>query len=171
MEKRIQIRVTQADHRESLVWVPHDGRFKSGHPPGKLNALEPAIIEVVATSDKQRFALSPDERSIRANQGHSTEVDLALAPLEPPELLYHGTVERFLDSIRREGLVRGKRQHVHLSPDRETAARVGARRGMPVILVVETARLHRAGHSFLRSEDGVWLTDAVPPEYLQFPDV
>ena len=88
-------------------------------------------------------------------------------PVEPPELLYHGTVERFLDSIRREGLVRGKRHHVHLSADRETAARVGQRRGRPVVLVVEAGRMHRDGHAFYRSENGVWLTEAVPTEYLR----
>jgi putative RNA 2'-phosphotransferase len=127
------------------------------------------LDEVVWTNDKQRFAFSPDGRSIRANQGHSVEVDLALEPREPPEWLYHGTVERFLDSIRREGLVRGQRHHVHLSPDRETAARVGARRGKPVILEVDSAAMHRAGHQFFRSENGVWLANAVPPEYLRFP--
>ena len=90
-------------------------------------------------------------------------------PVEPPELLYHGTVERFLDSIREKGLVRGNRHHVHLSADRETAARVGQRRGRPVVLVVEAGRMRGDGHAFYKSENGVWLTGAVPPAYLQFP--
>jgi putative RNA 2'-phosphotransferase len=127
------------------------------------------LEEVVATNDKKRFSISPDGRSIRANQGHSVEVDLNLEPVEPPELLYHGTVERFLDSIRQKGLVRGARQHVHLSADRETAIRVGQRRGRPVVLVIEAGRMHREGCRFYLSENKVWLTDAVPPEFLQLP--
>jgi putative RNA 2'-phosphotransferase len=128
------------------------------------------LEEVVATNDKRRFSFSPDGRLIRANQGHSVEVDLGLAPVEPPELLYHGTVERFLDSIREKGLLRGNRHHVHLSADRETAARVGQRRGRPVVLVVDSGRMHRAGHRFFRSENGVWLTEAVPADFLRLEE-
>ena len=102
----------------------------------------------------------------RANQGHSVEVDLQLEAREPPESLYHGTVERFLPSIWEEGLVRGERHHVHLSKDTETARRVGARRGKPVILVVDAGGMHRDGFPFFLSANGVWLTDAVPPGYL-----
>jgi putative RNA 2'-phosphotransferase len=129
------------------------------------------LDEIVATNDKKRFAFSADGLRIRANQGHSVEVDLGLVPVEPPELLYHGTVERFLDSIRRRGLLRGNRHHVHLSPDRETATRVGQRRGRPVVLVVEAGRMHRDGHLFYRSENGVWLTDSVLAQYLRFGEV
>ena len=127
------------------------------------------VEEVVATNDKKRFSLSADGQLIRANQGHSVEVDLGLLPVEPPELLYHGTVERFLDSIREKGLIRGNRHHVHLSAERETAMKVGQRRGRPVVLVVEASRMQRDGHQFFQSENGVWLTEAVPPTYLQFP--
>ena len=128
------------------------------------------LEEVVATNDKKRFSLSPDRRRIRANQGHSVPVDLGLAPLEPPELLYHGTVQRVLDSIRRQGLLRGQRHHVHLSGDPETARRVGRRRGRPVVLVVEAGRMHREGAKFYRSANRVWLTESVPPEYLRLHD-
>lgn len=128
-----------------------------------------ALDEIVATNDKRRFAFSPDGQRIRASQGHTVQVDLGLAPVEPPELLYHGTVERFLDSIRSRGLLRGKRRHVHLSADRETAARVGRRRGRPVILIVDSGRMHRDGHAFYLSANGVWLTEAVPPKYIEFP--
>jgi len=121
---------------------------------------------VVRTNDKQRFAFSADGSRIRANQGHSVQVDLGLAPVEPSELLYHGTVERFLESIRRDGLTKGNRHHVHLSPDIQTATKVGQRRGRPVVLVIEAGRMFRDGHKFYRSENGVWLTDAVPPEYI-----
>ncbi len=128
------------------------------------------LEEVVRTNDKRRFSFSPDGLDIRANQGHSVSIDLGLDPVAPPELLYHGTVARFLDSIRREGLVRGKRHHVHLSADEPTARRVGRRRGEPVVLVVESGRMHADGHVFHRAANGVWLTESVPPPYLRFPE-
>jgi len=128
------------------------------------------LEEVVRTNEKQRFALSEDGLRIRASQGHSVDVELGLEPVEPPELLYHGTVERFLDSIRREGIARGNRHHVHLSPDVETAEKVGGRRGRPVILVVEARRMHAAGLRFFVSANGVWLTEHVPAAYVRLPE-
>lgn len=125
------------------------------------------LDHVVATSDKQRFAVDGDR--IRANQGHSVAVDLDLPPAPPPAELFHGTVERHLDAIRSEGLLPMQRQHVHLSSDRETATRVGARRGEPVVLGVDAAGMHRAGHVFRVSANGVWLVDAVPSRFLIFP--
>lgn len=125
------------------------------------------LEEVVATSDKKRFAL--DGERIRANQGHSVDVDLALAPLAPPDVLFHGTVDRFLESIRRLGLVRGQRTHVHLSAELDTAKKVGARRGQPVILEIDAAAMTVAGHAFFRSDNGVWLVEAVPAVYIRFP--
>ncbi|MBV8126140.1 MAG: RNA 2'-phosphotransferase [Planctomycetaceae bacterium] len=91
---------------------------------------------------------------------------MQLEEREPPEFLYHGTVERFLPSILKEGLVRGKRHHVHLSKDVETARKVGARRGKPVILTADAGRMHKEGHTILLSANGVWLTDSVAPAYL-----
>jgi putative RNA 2'-phosphotransferase len=93
-------------------------------------------------------------------------VDLQLEEQEPPETLYHGTVEWFMASILKVGLIRGKRHHVHLSRDVETATKVGARRGKPVILRIDAGRMHHDGHKFYLSANGVWLTDAVPPIYL-----
>ncbi|MET9360012.1 RNA 2'-phosphotransferase [Streptomyces sp. NPDC006632] len=122
---------------------------------------------VVATNDKRRFAVEGDR--IRASQGHTVAVDLDLPAAEPPAYLYHGTVARTLDAIRAEGLRPMDRHHVHLSPDRETAGRVGARRGRPVVLSVDAGAMHRAGHVFHVSANGVWLTDAVPPEYVRLP--
>jgi putative RNA 2'-phosphotransferase len=121
---------------------------------------------VVAENDKRRFALSDDGARIRANQGHSIPVDLALERQEPPEILYHGTSERSLASIEREGLRRGQRHHVHLSADPETARNVGARHGRPVVLRVAAGAMWRHGVVFYRSANGVWLTAAVPPDYL-----
>lgn len=127
------------------------------------------LLQIVAENDKQRFALSADRRMIRASQGHSIPVELELEPCAPPEELFHGTAGRNLPSIRAQGLVRGRRHHVHLSPDRETARRVGARHGAAVVLVVRSGEMHGAGHGFYRSDNGVWLTDTVPPEFLRFP--
>ncbi|MFI2370101.1 RNA 2'-phosphotransferase [Streptomyces sp. NPDC018833] len=125
------------------------------------------LDRVVAVNDKKRFTI--DGARIRANQGHTVAVDLDLPPAEPPEYLYHGTVSRSLDAIRADGLRPMTRHDVHLSPDRETATRVGARRGRPVVLSVHAGALHRAGHVFRVSANGVWLTASVPAEFIRFP--
>lgn len=125
------------------------------------------LLALVEQSDKQRFELSPDLQRIRARQGHSVSVDLALAPMQPPETLYHGTVDRFLAAILSEGLRKMRRHHVHLSQDIQTAERVGARRGKPVLLAIDAAGMHADGHSFFVTENQVWLTDAVPALYLR----
>lgn len=128
------------------------------------------VLRIVAESDKQRFAVSADGRRIRANQGHSVRVDLALPAVVPPAVLYHGTASRNLESIRQNGLNAGSRQHVHLSANEETAVRVGARHGAPVVLTIDSQAMHAAGHAFYRSENGVWLTDTVPRAFIGFPD-
>ncbi len=127
------------------------------------------LEEIVATNDKQRFSFSDDGRRIRANQGHSIEVDLAPQKQAPPNQLFHGTVRKSMDSIREKGLMKGNRHHVHLSPDRETASKVGQRRGKPVILTIDAARMHADGYVFYLSANGVWLTDHVPLEYITDP--
>lgn len=126
-----------------------------------------ALTAIVASSDKQRFALSADGQRIRANQGHSVDVDLQLAPAAPPPRLFHGTVAAVLPAIQAQGLLRGQRHHVHLSADVETATRVGSRRGAPVLLTVRAAEMAAAGHVFYRSSNGVWLVDHVPPGFLE----
>ena len=125
------------------------------------------LEQVVAANNKKRFAFSEDGSRIRANQGHSIEIDLALSPLPPPETLYHGTATRFLDSIMEKGLLSGSRQHVHLSQDLATAMNVGMRHGKPVVLIVDCAGMSEAGHAFYRSENHVWLTESVPTTFLK----
>ena len=126
------------------------------------------LEELVRSNDKQRFAFDETGTRIRANQGHSVEVELGLEPAAPPERLYHGTIARFLPSILEGGLVRGKRHHVHLSADQETARQVGGRRaGETVILEVRAGEMAAAGHIFYRSLNGVWLTETVPPRWLE----
>jgi putative RNA 2'-phosphotransferase len=124
------------------------------------------LIECIETNDKKRFSFDDTGDLMRANQGHSVEVDLQLEEKEPPDVLFHGTVERFLASIMAEGLKKGKRHHVHLSKDTETARKVGARRGKPIILQVDAGKLYGQGYKFFLSVNGVWLTDTVPANFL-----
>lgn len=132
--------------------------------------LTRALVErVVSENDKKRFALSDDQELIRASQGHSVAVDLALSPSAPPEVLYHGTASRFVESIRASGLHSANRQHVHLSLDEATATKVGQRHGRPVILRVHGQKMADAGHTLYLSANGVWLTDCVPVEFIDFP--
>ena len=126
------------------------------------------LEEIVETNDKKRFAFSEDKTRIRANQGHSVEVELELEAAEPPERLFHGTVERFLGSIRTEGLKKMNRHHVHLSKDKETAEKVGDRRGEAIILTISSGDMFKDGYTFYLSENRVWLTDTVPVKYINF---
>jgi putative RNA 2'-phosphotransferase len=125
------------------------------------------LDEVVGRNDKQRFSFDTGKTRIRANQGHSVEVDLQLEPVDPPPILYHGTAERSVGVILTEGLRRMRRHHVHLSGDVETAQRVGARHGRPIVLAVDAAAMADDGYAFYRSSNGVWLVDDVPARFLQ----
>ncbi|MBQ1091797.1 RNA 2'-phosphotransferase [Streptomyces sp. B93] len=148
-------------------WVEIDTLMAAARAHGFRFTRE-ELDHVVAHNDKKRFAV--DGTRIRASQGHSIEVNLGLPAATPPPYLYHGTVARLLDAIRAEGLRPMNRHDVHLSADRETATRVGARRGRPVVLPVDAGAMHRDGHEFRVSANGVWLTEAVPPQYLRFPE-
>ena len=125
------------------------------------------LKEIITTNDKQRFALNEDETRIRANQGHSVKIELGLEPKSPPTILYHGTATKHVDSIRRQGLIKRTRQHVHLSHEKETAIKVGQRHGKVVVLKVKAQEMEQAGFLFFLSKNGVWLTDNVPPEFMQ----
>lgn len=125
------------------------------------------LEEIVRTDSKQRYSFSRDKRLIRANQGHSVKVDVELPEAIPPALLYHGTAERFLPSIMEQGLLPMSRLYVHLSKDEQTAVKVGSRHGKPVVLTVDADQMTRDGHTFWLSVNGVWLTKAVPVQYLK----
>lgn len=127
------------------------------------------LDRIVADNSKKRFALSPDGLRIRAVQGHSVEVDLGLPAVQPPAILFHGTADRFVESIRRTGLEKRSRRHVHLSADEATAVTVGRRHGKPVVLRVRAGDMAAAGYVFHRSENGVWLTESVPAVHIEFP--
>ncbi|MEH3144306.1 MAG: RNA 2'-phosphotransferase [Methylobacterium frigidaeris] len=148
-------------------WAEVDVLLENARKAGKRFDRD-TLHRVVAENDKQRFTLSGDGRRIRAAQGHSVAVDLALVPSEPPALLYHGTATRNLEAIFAEGLIPGRRRHVHLSATPEVARAVGERHGKPTVLTVDAARMHGEGHRFLRADNGVWLTDRVPAGFLGF---
>jgi len=124
------------------------------------------LDEVIAKNSKQRFSFDETGTHIRANQGHSVDVDLQLAPTSPPDVLYHGTSHLTAPNIAWEGLQKMNRNHVHLSRDVETARTVGARHGRPVIFQIDAATMAAAGTKFYCSDNGVWLTDTVPPQFL-----
>lgn len=134
-----------------------------GHPVSRER-----LESIVATNDKQRFAFHETADRIRAVQGHSLAVAMEYPVITPPDRLYHGTARRFLESIRCDGLERRARQFVHLSQEVDTAAAVGRRYGAPVVLIVDAAAMTADGHCFHRADNGVWLTAAVPPRYLDF---
>lgn len=125
------------------------------------------LNEVVSNNDKKRFSFDSTGSLIRANQGHSVEVDLQLEPTRPPEVLYHGTGHGAVESILRDGLCKMSRHHVHLSSDITIAKKVGIRHGRPVVFLVDAATMHQDGHQFYCSDNGVWLVDYVPPNYLK----
>lgn len=163
-------------HRPDLIglvldeagWADIDALVALAQPH---QALTRALVDrAVAENDKNRFEIDAEGRRIRARQGHSIAVDAGLVPTPPPARLYHGTASRFVEAIRNEGLRKRSRRHVHLSADADTATRVGARHGRPVVLIVRAAEMAAAGQVFFLAGNGVWLTDAVPPGFIDFGD-
>ncbi|HEX8230125.1 MAG TPA: RNA 2'-phosphotransferase [Chloroflexia bacterium] len=150
-------------------WVPVDALLEACDRRN-FRITREELEEVVARNNKQRFSFDPGGTLIRANQGHSVEVDLQLEPVEPPAVLYHGTGSQNVEAIQREGLRRMSRHHVHLSGDMSTALNVGARHGRPVVFEVDAAGMHQAGYEFYRSANGVWLVKHVPAEWLALVD-
>lgn len=124
------------------------------------------LDEIVQTNDKKRFIFNEDKTRIRANQGHSIDINLALIPQQPPEFLYHGTAQSNIESILEKGIEKRSRQHVHLSQDKETATKVGMRHGKPIILTINTQKMFEDGLKFYLSENNVWLTDFVDATYI-----
>lgn len=148
-------------------WVNVDELIDKCQAKGWEMTFE-TLDNLVITNDKQRFAFNEDYSLIRARQGHSVNIDLQLQATEPLEFLYHGTVEKFIGAIQTNGLQKMQRQHVHLSKDLETAMKVGSRRGKPIILKIKAREMYRNGFSFFLSENGVWLCEQVPSQYIEF---
>lgn len=134
---------------------------------GKYSIDMPVLEEIVRTDNKQRYSFNEDRSKIRANQGHSINVDVELKAAVPPEILYHGTGEKYVDSINTEGLKPKSRLYVHLSKDVETAVTVGSRHGKSVVYTVASGEMHRQGYTFYLSENGVWLTKNVPVDFMK----
>ncbi len=151
---------------DSSGWAEIDALL-AGLPRAGVTMTREKLQELVENNDKKRFAISRDGRFIRARQGHSVDVDLGLEPSEPPTVIYHGTAEKSLASILKTGLRRGQRHHVHLHTDRGLAETVGRRHGKPVLLEVSALAMWQDGHLFFVTDNGVWLTEAVPVAYLQ----
>lgn len=126
------------------------------------------LEEIISTNEKQRFALNDTKDKIRANQGHSVEIDLGLSPTEPPQILYHGTSQNAISSIKEQGITKQNRQHVHLSAQIETAINVGSRHGKVVVLTIKALEMHQNGEIFYISDNGVWLTDMIETKYIDF---
>lgn len=148
-------------------WVDVDELIEKCSKKGRKFSFE-TLEEVVETNDKKRFTFNDDFSKIRANQGHTVDVDLEFEAKEPLDFLYHGTVEKFIESIKATGLQKMSRLHVHLSKDLDTAVKVGSRRGKPIILKVRAAEMHKDGYAFYQSKNGVWLCDEVPAKYIEF---
>ena len=134
----------------------------------KTQFMDQTLLEkLVAEDEKGRYAFNDDKTLIRANQGHSIPVDVGLKEVQPPEVLWHGTGEKYVASIDREGLISKSRLYVHLSADFQTALKVGSRHGKPVVYAVDARRMHEEGYVFFLSVNGVWLTQRVPMAYLK----
>ncbi len=146
-------------------WADVDQLIQGGRRKGYPFTFE-LLKEIVETNDKKRFAFNDNCSKIRASQGHSREVDLGLDPKVPPNQLFHGTATRFWSSIQEKGLIKGSRQHVHLSSDLRTAGKVGIRHGKLLVLRIDSLRMREDGFTFYLSKNNVWLTDHVPVEYL-----
>lgn len=160
-------------HRPELIgiqldeqgWISVSTLLEKMQAFGKAMDLE-TLEEVVANNNKKRFAFNADKTMIRANQGHSIDIDLGYQPATPPASLYHGTAKKYIESIMRSGIQKRQRHHVHLSADLATAKSVGSRHGNPVILIIDTARMLADGISFYKSENDVWLTEHIDPKYI-----
>lgn len=152
---------------DSSGWADVDDLIKKMKEKGydiTLNLLN----EIVNTNEKKRYIFNANKTKIRANQGHSIQINLNLKPITPPSLLYHGTSKKYIENIQSEGLLKQKRHHVHLSEYKDVALTVGKRRGKPIILTIHSEQMHHDGYTFYRSENNVWLTDHVPASYINF---
>ena len=151
-------------------WANIDELISNANKYKKMYLSTELIKTIVETNDKQRFSISDDGKRIRANQGHSIQIDLELECKTPPDILYHGTTDRFLDSILKDGLKPMSRQYVHLSQSEETALSVGKRHGKPIILYIMAKTMYDEGYKFYLSENNVWLVDNVPAKYIELKE-
>ena len=126
-----------------------------------------SLKEIVETCEKKRYTLDLENMKIRANQGHSIDVDLQLEAIQPPEFLFHGTANHFLPSILTNGLKKQARHHVHMTENKDMALKTGRRHGSGVVLVISSGEMFQKGMLFYKSANNVWLTDFVPPNFIE----
>ena len=150
---------------DSEGWTDVDALIEGMNKAGR-NIDRETLERIVAENNKKRYTLSEDKKRIRANQGHSVDVNVEMEKRDPPDKLYHGTADRFLESIKEKGILRMARQYVHLSPDIPTAVNVGRRHGKPVVLVIDTVKMRADGFVFRISANGVWQSEDIPFEYV-----
>ncbi len=148
-------------------WAEVDALIEGVNRSGKAQLDRETLEEIVRSNNKQRYSFNEDHSLIRANQGHSIPVDVELEQKMPPDVLYHGTGEKFVAAIDREGLIPKSRLYVHLSSDVETAVKVGSRHGRPVVYEIDCAKMAADGYVFYLSVNRVWLTKRVPAAYLR----
>jgi putative RNA 2'-phosphotransferase len=151
---------------DSQGWADIDELINNANKYNNMQLTKEIILEIVKTNDKQRYVIDTETNKIRANQGHSIAINLALEPQMPPDELYHGTATRFLASIMENGLKPMSRQYVHLSRTVEIAENVGKRHGKPIVLYIDTKAMYENGYTFYLSENNVWLVEYVPKEYI-----
>lgn len=154
---------------DSEGWANIEELISKSQPVNNVVLDEEIIKNIVSNSDKKRFQISDNGKYIRAVQGHSTtSVDITLNKLTPPTYLYHGTAQRFIDSIKKQGLISKDRQYVHLTENKVTALSVGTRYGKPKILIIHALEMHKSGFEFSQAENGVWLVKHVPVAFIAF---
>jgi len=164
--KYMSLLLRHAPEQENLV-MDKNGYVLTKQLIKALDISMQDLEDIVNENNKQRFSFSSDRQKIRANQGHSVDVDVELTETKPPQTLYHGTATKFLESIYDKGIVKGQRNHVHLSKDVETATNVGSRHGTPYILEIDAEQMYNDGISFYLSVNGVWLTDFIDSKYIK----
>lgn len=147
-------------------WANVDELLKGINNSGRYISKE-MLNMIVETNDKKRYQYNNDHTKIRANQGHSIRVDVELHEKVPPDVLYHGTAQEYLDKIRKSGIRKMNRLYVHLSKDMETAMRVGKRHGQPIVLIINTKAMINDGYKFYYSNNGVWLCDDIAYSYIE----
>lgn len=148
-------------------WADVQSLINGVNRTGKYFLDMKILDEIVRNDEKGRYSFSTDKKKIRANQGHSIKVDVELKKCKPPEYLYHGTAEKYVETINSEGLKPKRRLYVHLSVDAETAEKVGSRHGKPFIYRILSGEMHRQGYEFYISENGVWLADFIPKNFIE----
>lgn len=150
---------------DNYGWANVNELINGINKSGKKINME-ILKEIVLTDNKQRYSFNDDKTKIRANQGHSINVDVELQEIKPPEILYHGTATKYIESIKKNGLIGKTRLYVHLSKDKETAENVGKRHGKPIVLVINSNKMYNDGYKFYLSENKVWLCKNVPVSYI-----